>query len=73
MEVIELDEYDNVELIVQGEIQSVDIRLAANVVTPNLSEFIDQENGFYGGTIGVMQLVALMEIDEVLKRRRAVI
>ena len=73
MEVIELDEYGNVELIVQGEIQSVDIRLAANVVTPNLSEFIDQENGFYGGTIGVMQLVALMEIDEVLKRRRALI
>jgi hypothetical protein len=38
-----------------------------------LSEFIDQESGFYGGTIGVMQLVALMEIDEVLKRRRAVV
>ena len=71
MEVIELDEYGNVELIVQGDIQSGDIRLAANVITPNLSEFIDQESGFHGGTIGVMQLVALMEIDEVLKRRRA--
>jgi uridine kinase len=73
MEVIELDEYGNVELIVQGEIQSSDIRLAANVITPHLSEFIDQESGFYGGTIGVMQLVALMEIDEVLKRRRAMV
>jgi hypothetical protein len=73
MEVIELDEYGNVELIVQGEIQSGDIKLAANVITPHLIEFIDQENGFYGGTIGVMQLVALMEIDEVLKRRRAVV
>ena len=66
----ELDEYGNVELTVQGEIQSEDIRFASIMVIPHLSEFINQEDGFCDGMLGVMQLVALMEIDEVLKIRR---
>jgi hypothetical protein len=66
----ELDEYGNVELTVQGEIQSEDIRFASIMVIPHLSEFINQEEGFCDGMLGVMQLVALMEIDEVLKIRR---
>jgi len=73
MDVVELDEHGTVELIIQGEIESDDIRLAANIIIPNLNEFINQKSGFYSGTIGVMQLVALMEIDEVLKRRKAAI
>ena len=66
----ELDEYGNVELTVQGEIQSEDIRFASIMVIPHLSEFINQEDGFCDGMLGVMQLVALMEIDEILKIRR---
>ncbi len=66
----ELDEYGNVELTVQGEIQSEDIRFASIMVIPHLSEFINQEEGFCDGMLGVMQLVALMEIDEILKIRR---
>ncbi len=66
----ELDEYGNVELTVQGEIQSEDIRFASIMVIPHLSEFINQEEGFCDGMLGVMQLVALMEIDEMLKIRR---
>jgi hypothetical protein len=66
----ELDEYGNVELTVQGEIQSEDIRFASVMVAPHLSEFINQEDGFCDGMLGVMQLVALMEIDAVLKRRK---
>jgi hypothetical protein len=66
----ELDEYGNVQFTVQGEIQSEDIRFASIMVVPHLSEFINQENGFCGGMMGVMQLVALMEIDEILKIRR---
>ncbi len=66
----EFDENGVVNLTVQGEIQSEDIKFASNLVVPHLGEFIDQESGFKSGTLGIMQLVTLMEIDEILKQRK---
>ncbi len=70
---VSVDESDGdgtIKLAIQGEIQFEDTRFASNLVVPHLNEFIDQENGFLGGTLGVMQLVTLMEIDEILKQRK---
>ncbi len=70
---VSVDEADGdgtIKLAIQGEIQFEDTRFASNLVVPHLNEFIDQENGFLGGTLGVMQLVTLMEIDEILKQRK---
>jgi hypothetical protein len=70
---VSVDETDGdgtIKLAIQGEIQFEDTRFASNLVMPHLNEFIDQENGFLGGTLGVMQLVTLMEIDEILKQRK---
>ena len=68
---VSVDEYGaNINLVIQGEVQSEDVRFASNLVVPHLSEFVDQEDGFQGGTLGVMQLVTLIEIDEILKQRK---
>lgn len=61
---------DGVEIDIQGDIDAEDIKFASKIITPKLNEFIDDENGFFGGKLGLMQLIALTEIDHALKRRK---
>ena len=65
-----LNHYGNVELEIFGEVSSEDVRLASRIVTPHLGEMIQENTGFKSGINGLMQLIALMEIDEVLKIRK---
>jgi len=64
------NEMNGVEIDIQGDVDSEDIKLASKIITPRLNEFIDDENGFLGGKLGLMQLIALTEIDHALKRRK---
>lgn len=64
------DSSENIRFVIQGEVQYEDIRFALNMATPHLSEFTDQENGIKGGSIGIMQLITLIEIDEILNKRK---
>jgi hypothetical protein len=65
-----INEYGDVKLAIRGEVGAEDIEFAFNVATPDLVELIKKNDCFYGGTFGIMQLVAFLEIEESLKRRK---
>ena len=64
------DNLNMVDIDIQGDVDAEDIKFASNIMTPNLSEFIDNEYGFANGKLGLMQMIALVEIDHALKRRK---
>ena len=64
------DNLNMVDIDIQGDVDAEDIKFASNIMTPNLSEFIDNEYGFASGKLGLMQMIALVEIDHALKRRK---
>ncbi len=59
-----------VEIDIQGDVDAEDIKFASKIITPGLNEFLNDEYGFHGGKLGLMQLIALVEIDHALKRRK---
>ena len=66
----EFDEKGNIELDIQGDVQSEDIQLASGMIAPHLDEFIVEEGGFKQGMMGIMQLIAMIEIDQALRNRK---
>lgn len=68
--IVELDEKGEVILDIEGEVSPEDVRLAAFKLVPHLDELVDSENGFESSVLGTMQLIALVEINEEIKRRR---
>lgn len=60
---------DIVEIDIQGDVDAEDVEFASKMITPGLHEFLDDEYGFCSGKLGLMQLIALVEIDLALKRR----
>ncbi len=50
--------------------QPEDLQLASGMITPHLGEFIVEEGGFNPGMTGVMQLIAMIEIDQALRNRK---
>ena len=65
-----LDEKGEVILEISGDVESDDIKLAVNILVPNMEELFDFGAEFSSGVIGIMQIITLMEIDEALMRRR---
>jgi uridine kinase len=59
-----------VEIDIQGDVDAEDIKFASKIITPGLNEFLNDEYGFHGGKLGLMQLIALVEINHALKRRK---
>ncbi len=55
------------KISVEGDIWSEDIKLAASRLVPNLDEIIDSEPKWHSDTIGLMQLIILMQISYVFK------
>ena len=55
------------KLSVEGEIWSEDIKLAAYRLIPNLEEIIDSNPAWQSDTIGLMQLIVLMQISYFLR------
>ena len=58
-----------VELEIYGDVKAGDLHLSSGVLIPNLIELIDGEKGFKDGVFGLMQLIALMEINERIAKR----
>ncbi len=67
---IKQDNLDVVEIDIQGDVDAEDIKFASKIITPGLHEFLNDEHGFCSGKLGLMQLIALVEIDYALKRRK---
>lgn len=56
-------------LIIDGEISAADISLAAELLCPNIIEFLDISPCWSYNTIGLMQLITLCHIDQALNRK----
>jgi uridine kinase len=65
-----IDNAGGVTVDIQGEVEGEDILLASKMLFPHLDELIDFETGFRDGMLGVMQLFAIVEINESLMQRR---
>ncbi len=59
----------SVEVSMEGEVDADDIAFAARLLVPDLIEFLDIKPIWHGGTLGLMQLVILVQIQRSLTRR----
>ena len=69
---VDLNIYDDVseiELSIEGEASAQDIQMAAQLICPQIFEFLDLHPQWQGGVIGLMQLVTLSHINQALTRR----
>jgi uridine kinase len=69
----DIDENGRVNIEIQGDIDSDDILIAMNMLAPHIDELINMNKGFSEGILGIMELVALLEINDQLsvnRRRR---
>ena len=65
-----IDEKGKVVIEISGDVDSEDTKLAVHVLLPHMEELLGYGNKFGSGTLGIMQIITLMEIDEALKRRK---
>ena len=57
------------ELGIEGDVTAEDVALAADVMLPHLDELIDRTPAWRGDVGGIMQLIALVQVDHALRRR----
>ena len=66
-----INSFENkIELRIQGQISSEDVKFAIKSAVPYLMEIIDINYLFHSGVFGLIELVTLLEIDQALKKRR---
>ncbi|AQT61384.1 uridine kinase [Cellvibrio sp. PSBB023] len=58
-----------IELTIEGDIQSQDISLAAKMMCPQVIDFLDIEPKWADGILGIMQLITLSHINQALTKR----
>jgi uridine kinase len=63
------DDASEVELSIEGETSAQDIQMAAQLICPQIFEFLDLQPQWQNGTLGLMQLVTLSHINQSLTRR----
>ncbi|MFZ6765491.1 uridine kinase [Undibacterium sp. Di26W] len=56
-------------LTIEGETSSEDIHLAAQMLCPNIFEFLDIQPKWDDGILGLMQLITLAHISQAMTRR----
>lgn len=63
------NETSEVELIIEGDVTTDDIQLAAKMICPRILEFLDIQPKWQDGMLGLMQLLTLSHINQALLRR----
>ena len=58
-----------VELSIEGEANALDIELAAQLICPQIFDFLDLKPQWQNGVLGLMQLITLSQINQALTRR----
>lgn len=59
----------SIELTIEGDVSSQDIEIAASLLCPRLKDFLDLKPTWEGGSLGLMQLITLVHIDQLLAKR----
>jgi len=62
-------ENGSVELLVEGDVTSEDISIAANEITAEIEEFLALRPTWHPGMLGVMQFIGFNRIIDVLRER----
>jgi uridine kinase len=63
------DDVSEVELSIEGEASAQDIQMAAQLICPQIFEFLDLYPQWQNGVLGLMQLITLSHINQALTRR----
>lgn len=58
-----------VVLSIEGDTSAQDIAMAAQMICPHVLEFLDLQPKWLDGTIGLMQLITLSQINQALSKR----
>ena len=58
-----------VEISIDGDASAEDIQMAAQLICPQIFEFLDLQPQWQNGVLGLMQLVTLSHINQALTRR----
>ena len=58
-----------VELSIEGDTSAQDIKMAAQMICPQVFEFLDLQPQWQNGVVGLMQLITLSHINQALTRR----
>ena len=59
----------DVNMIIEGEVSSADIAMAAEILCPRVLEFLDIPPKWQNGMLGLMQLTTLSHISQPLTKR----
>lgn len=59
----------DVNMIIEGEVSSTDIAMAAEILCPRVLEFLDIPPKWQNGMLGLMQLITLSHISQSLTKR----
>ena len=62
-------ETDGFELLIEGESTAHDVSLAGKILCPTALQFADITPKWQDGTLGLMQLITLLHINQALTRR----
>lgn len=63
------DNAAEMEMTIEGDVTGEDIALAAKMICPRMIEFLDTTPDWKDGTLGVMQLITLVHINQALTKR----
>lgn len=63
------NEVSEVEISIEGDTSAEDIRMAAQLICPQIFEFLALQPQWQNGVLGLMQLVTLSHINQALTRR----
>jgi hypothetical protein len=68
----DINDIGGVDIEIQGDVEGDDVRLATQILAPQIDELINIREGFNDNILGIMELIALAEINDDLtvKRRR---
>jgi len=68
IDVNESKNFSEVSMEIEGDISSEDLNLASKMLCPNIHEFLDIPPKWEDNTIGLMQLITLVHINQVLNK-----
>lgn len=63
------EDVSEVELSIEGDTSAQDIQMAAQLICPQIFEFLDLKPQWQNGVLGLMQLITLSHINQALTRR----
>ena len=69
VDIVSSDDGAEVKITIEGETSNADIAMAAEMLCPEVLEFLDIQPKWQDGALGLMQLITLSHINQVMTKR----